>query len=82
MQERLIQKYQRWNHIESIQKQAPAGICSMKKNIGDLVVTKDKLGKTSKPICLTKENYLKTNQMLARRDGNFCVERVIVKDSL
>ena len=54
----------------------------MKKNIGDLVVTKDKLGKTSKPICLTKENYLKTIQMLARRDGNFCVERLIVKDSL
>ena len=54
----------------------------MKKSIGDLVVTKDKLGKTSKPTCLTKKNYLTTNQVLARRDGNFCVERVIVKDSL
>ena len=43
----------------------------MRKNIGDLMVTKQKSGKTTKTICLAKENNLTTNQVLARNDGKF-----------
>ena len=45
----------------------------MKKNLGDLVVIKEKSGKTTTTIYLTKENYLTANQVLARIDGKFSV---------
>ena len=73
-----IQKYQIWNHTGSIQKHTSGR--HMKKNIGDLAVTKEQSGKTNKTVCSTKEKYLTTNQVLARRDGKlFCKKRLIVK---
>ena len=39
IEEKLIQKYQIWGHTGSTQKQPSASI--WKKNIGDLVVTKE-----------------------------------------
>ena len=52
----------------------------MKKNIGDLGVTKKYSGKTNKTVCSTKEKYLTIKQALARRNGkSFCKKRVIVK---
>ena len=52
----------------------------MKKNIGDLVVTIEKSGKTTKTIFSTKEKYLTTNQAMVRRDGKLlCKRSVMVK---
>ena len=51
----------------------------MKKNIWDLVVTKE-LGKTTKTVCSTKKKYLTKNQALWRRNGKlFCRKKVLVK---
>ena len=52
----------------------------MKKNIGNLVVTKEQSRKTTKTVCSTKEKYLTTNLALARRDGKrFCKKKVMLK---
>ena len=40
----------------------------MKKNIGDLLVTKEKLGKSTKSVSSTKQKYLRTNYVPPRRD--------------
>ena len=40
----------------------------MKKNIGDLKVTKEEIGKISKLVCEKKETYLMTNAALARKN--------------
>ena len=56
--------------MRSYWKYSKANICRHReKIIGNLVVTKELSGKTSKTICLTKEKYLTTNQALAKRDG-------------
>ena len=55
--------------MRSYWKYSKANICRhMKKNIGDLVVTKEKSGKTTKTVRSTKEKYLTTKQALAK-DG-------------
>ena len=73
--------YSEISKMRSYWKYSKANTCRhMKNNIGDLVVTKEQSGKTTKTICLLKESYLTTNQAFARRDGgNFWVKRVMVK---
>ena len=55
-------------------KYSKAIVCrNMKKNIGDLAVTKELSWKTAKTVCSTKEKYPTTNQALGRRNGkHFC----------
>ena len=56
--------------MRSYWKYSKAIICRhMKKNIGDLVVTKEQSMKTTKTVCSTKGKYLMTNQALAKGDG-------------
>ena len=62
--------YSEISKMRSYRKYSKATICRhMKKSIGDVVVTKEYSGKTSKTVCLTKQNYLMTNQALLRIDG-------------
>ena len=56
--------------MRSYWKYSKETICRhMKNNIGDLVVTNQESGKTTKTVCSTKGKNLMTNQPLARRDG-------------
>ena len=73
--------YSEISNMRSYWKYAKSTICRfIKKNIGDLVVTKEQLGKTTKTVYSTKEKYLMTNQALARRNWKlFCKKRVLVK---
>ena len=75
MQERLIQKYQRWDHTGSIQKQQSADIWKRILKTGGRL-TKKYSGKTTKTICSGKKKYLTTNQATARRD-----EKILCKKS-
>ena len=62
--------------MRSYRKYSKANTCRhMRKNIGDLLVKKEYSGKSTKPICLMKENSLTTNQALARRDGKFLCKK-------
>ena len=60
--------YSEISKMRSYWKYSKATICRhMKKNIADLVPMKDYSGDTTKTVCSTKEKYLMTNQVLARR---------------
>ena len=51
----------------------------MKKNIGDLVVTKDNQGRPPKLSVWQKRNILKQTKGLQEEMGNFCVRSVMIK---
>ena len=60
--------YSEISKMRSYWKYSKATICRhMKKNTADLVPMKDYSGDTPKTVCSTKEKYLMTNQVLARR---------------
>ena len=65
--------YSRISNVRSYLKYSKATICRhMKKNIGDLVVTKEQQRKT------TKEKYLTTNQCLQEEMRNFFVKKIVM----
>ena len=77
VQEKIIQKYQRWDHPGSIEKQPPTGI--WKRILDSYLFRKNNQVRPPKLFVWQKKKHLMVNQAFTRRDGKLSIKRVMVK---